>query len=100
MVRELLDEFYQKNKTYPRRLVFLRDGVSDGQFKQVRFKHFKTLIKLVVYFKIRNHEINEIRAACLMINTGYRPGITFIIVKKRHHTRLFPNASKDMVRRI
>ena len=35
MVRELLIEFYNVNKIFPKRLLFLRDGVSDGQFKQV-----------------------------------------------------------------
>ena len=35
MVRELLNEFYKVNKIFPKRLLFLRDGVSDGQFNQV-----------------------------------------------------------------
>jgi eukaryotic translation initiation factor 2C len=35
MVKELLEEFFKANKVFPHRLLFLRDGVSDGQFKQV-----------------------------------------------------------------
>lgn len=29
------------------------------------------------------------REACMMLESGYQPGITFIAVQKRHHTRLF-----------
>lgn len=78
MVKELLEEFHKANKVFPHRLLFLRDGVSDGQFKQ-----------------ILNHEMNQIREACQMINSGYKPGITFIVIKKRHHTRLFPQRKQD-----
>lgn len=35
MVNELLLEFFKSNGKFPKRLVFLRDGVSDGQFNQV-----------------------------------------------------------------
>jgi eukaryotic translation initiation factor 2C len=41
--------------------------------------------------------MNEIRAACQQISNGYKPAITFLVVQKRHHTRLFPVDKKDMV---
>ena len=34
-VEELLRLFYEKNKIHPKRLLFFRDGVSEGQFKNV-----------------------------------------------------------------
>lgn len=33
----------------------------------------------------------------MMLERGYQPGITFIAVQKRHHTRLFAVDKKDQV---
>lgn len=33
------------------------------------------------------HELTAIREACIKLEGDYKPGITFIIVQKRHHTR-------------
>lgn len=35
-------------------------------------------------------ELRAIRAACQKVQDGYKPGITFLVVQKRHHTRFFP----------
>ena len=35
MVRELLIQFYRSTKHKPMRIIFYRDGVSEGQFRQV-----------------------------------------------------------------
>ena len=45
MVKELLQEYLKANKQYPKRIVFLRDGVSEGQFKEVCFRKFKNFIR-------------------------------------------------------
>jgi eukaryotic translation initiation factor 2C len=50
-----------------------RDGVSEGQFSQVLLS-----------------EMDAIRKACASIEEGYLPPVTFVVVQKRHHTRLFP----------
>ena len=55
-----------------------RDGVSEGQFLQVL-----------------QHELTAIREACIKLEPDYKPGITFIVVQKRHHTRLFCAESKE-----
>ena len=33
----------------------------------------------------------------MKLEEGYEPGITFVIVQKRHHTRLFCSDGRDMV---
>ena len=79
MVRELLIEFYIANrKLKPSKIIFYRDGVSEGQFDQV----------LV-------HEVRAVQEACVMLEKEYRPRITFVVVQKRHHTRLFCEDRRD-----
>ncbi|XP_066249645.1 protein argonaute-2-like isoform X2 [Euwallacea similis] len=76
---EHLKFFYSKTKVKPEAIVFFRDGVSEGQFEQVK-----------------NAEIRAIRAACKKLQTeGFEPKITFVVVQKRHHTRLFPMNPRD-----
>ena len=81
MVRELLLDFYREtNQIEPTRIIFYRDGVSEGQFEQIRLE-----------------EVAAIQQACLSLQEDYRPGITFIVVQKRHHTRLFPTRPEDAI---
>jgi len=71
--------FYKSTGGYkPHRIILYRDGVSEGQFLQVL-----------------QHELVAIREACLKLEFEYRPGITFIVVQKRHHTRLFCADKKE-----
>ncbi|KAF9527970.1 argonaute-like protein [Crepidotus variabilis] len=58
------------------RLIFYRDGVSEGQFQQVL-----------------QQELPAIKAACTALNL--RPKITLIVVGKRHHIRMFPQNPGD-----
>ncbi|PAV78541.1 hypothetical protein WR25_09569 isoform C [Diploscapter pachys] len=80
MVRELLVQFYRNTRFKPTRIVVYRDGVSEGQF-----------------FNVLQYELRAMREACMMLERGYQPGITFIAVQKRHHTRLFAVDKKDQV---
>lgn len=47
--------------------------------------------------QVLQHELRAMREACIMLERGYQPGITYIAVQKRHHTRLFCTDKKDMV---
>jgi eukaryotic translation initiation factor 2C len=76
MVEQLLF-FKERCKTFPKKILFYRDGVSEGQFKECL-----------------NTELRSIRAATAKVShptEKYYPAITYIIVQKRHHTRFFPN---------
>ncbi|XP_042499404.1 protein argonaute 7 isoform X3 [Macadamia integrifolia] len=76
MVAELLEDFYQEvNNKLPKRIIFFRDGVSETQF-----------------YKVLQEELKAIRVACSRF-PSYKPSITFMVVQKRHHTRLFPYKS-------
>ena len=78
MVKDSLVSFYRKTGFKPHRVVMYRDGVSEGQFQTVL-----------------QHELLAIRQACMELEEDYRPGITFIVVQKRHHTRLFCSDHRD-----
>ncbi|MCH88562.1 protein argonaute PNH1-like, partial [Trifolium medium] len=54
------------------------DGVSDGQFYQVLL-----------------YELDAIRKACASLEPSYQPPVTFVVVQKRNHTKLFPNNHDD-----
>ncbi|CAN8235956.1 unnamed protein product [Cochlearia groenlandica] len=71
MVKELLDDFHNAVNKLPNRIIFFRDGVSETQFK-----------------KILQEELQSIKTACSNFR-NYNPRITFAVVQKRHHTRLF-----------
>ncbi|XP_030546668.1 protein argonaute 7 [Rhodamnia argentea] len=73
MAGELLDDFRLEVKELPRRIIFFRDGVSETQFH-----------------KVLKEELLAIKKGCARF-PGYRPTITFVVVQKRHHTRLFPD---------
>lgn len=47
--------------------------MSEGQFPQVM-----------------HYELQAIRNACKRLNPNYQPKISFFVVQKRHHIRLFP----------
>lgn len=52
MVRELLIQFYKSTRYKPTRIIFYRDGVSEGQFRQVTRQHHSLCKTLVGEFVI------------------------------------------------
>ncbi|KAI5124926.1 hypothetical protein M0805_007353 [Coniferiporia weirii] len=80
MVVHILDMFrkYRRNiekkpNFEPKRILFYRDGVSEGQFQQVL-----------------EYEVPKLRDACKKLGINPLPKITVIVVGKRHHVRFFP----------
>jgi len=79
MTTEILRQFYRATGgRKPKRILFYRDGVSEGQFDIVLAA-----------------EVKAIQLACGLLEKDYCPKITFIIVQKRHHARLFPLDRRD-----
>ncbi|CAN1159284.1 Protein argonaute 1 [Linum perenne] len=78
MIKELLISFRRATGQKPERIIFYRDGVSEGQFYQVLL-----------------YELDAIRKACASLEPNYQPPVTFVVVQKRHHTRLFANNHRD-----
>ncbi|KAJ4962028.1 hypothetical protein NE237_021938 [Protea cynaroides] len=78
MIKELLISFRRATGHKPERIIFYRDGVSEGQFYQVLL-----------------YELDAIRKACASLEPNYQPPVTFVVVQKRHHTRLFANNHAD-----
>ncbi|GMH35414.1 hypothetical protein BSKO_03282 [Bryopsis sp. KO-2023] len=76
--KDLLKAFFMKTRQKPQAILFYRDGVSEGELQ-----------------KVLEHEYQELRAACESLEAGYTPPITFVVVQKRHHTRLFPTTERD-----
>lgn len=109
MVRELLIQFYKSTRYKPTRIIFYRDGVSEGQFRQVQpLASFVDvppaqdltgyLISLHLSVQVLYYELLAIREACISLEKDYQPGITYIVVQKRHHTRLFCADRNERVR--
>ncbi|KAI9489904.1 Piwi domain-containing protein [Zychaea mexicana] len=78
MVKEQLKKFYKNCGQKPDRILFYRDGVSEGQFQAVL-----------------TEEVQRIHAACASLDKTYKPKVTFVVVKKRHHARFFPVSKQD-----
>ncbi|KAI0734018.1 argonaute-like protein [Fomitopsis betulina] len=63
----------KKASPEPKRIIFYRDGVSEGEFQ-----------------KVIDIELPRLRKACQ--NLKINPKITLLITGKRHHVRFFPQA--------
>ena len=79
MAKTLLAEYRKATNTIPDKIIYLRDGVAEGQFAEVL-----------------RVELAAIRQAAKAIAGPTKVvKITVIIVKKRHHTRLFPAVQQE-----
>lgn len=95
MIKKFIDyraNFEKKqNNQAPKRILFFRDGVSEGQFKQVLEKELPLIRGPRPAFSVEVYRllIQYSSAACKELNIN--PKITVIIVGKRHHVRFFPS---------
>ncbi|OCH93381.1 Piwi-domain-containing protein [Obba rivulosa] len=76
MMEQLIRDFHSNpaNNCWPQRIIFFRDGLSEGQFERVA-----------------RDELGLIQAAFQRIKElNGRPRVTYVVVTKRHHVRFFP----------
>ena len=74
---ELRDRNPVVNNQIPEKVLFYRDGVSEGQFDIVL-----------------REEVPQILRAFEKFKPGSKPKLTVVIVGKRHHTRFYPAEEK------
>ncbi|KAG8775710.1 hypothetical protein FRC12_001319 [Ceratobasidium sp. 428] len=82
MMVERLTAFKTKNNILPSRILFFRDGVSEGQFLTVRDDELPKMQQAFAKFPTRDGK-------------PYAPKLTILIAGKRHHTRFFPTRDED-----
>ncbi|XP_015438406.1 PREDICTED: protein argonaute-2 [Dufourea novaeangliae] len=80
IMRKQLLFFYRQTGHKPEKVIFYRDGVSEGQLPQVM--HF---------------ELNAIKKAIAHLEKSdtHQIPIIFLVVQKRHHVRLFPTDKRN-----
>jgi eukaryotic translation initiation factor 2C len=72
---------YKKHEGYPpNAIIIYRNGISNSEFNTVFEK-----------------ELTAIREACVELSRVYRPYLTYIVVNRRHHTKIFPEDLKRNV---
>ena len=67
-------------------------------FREVSLISWLTLSYILLL--ILHYELLAIRDACIKLEKDYQPGITYIVVQKRHHTRLFCADKSERVRTL
>ncbi|CAF1211608.1 unnamed protein product [Adineta ricciae] len=80
IMKSLISQYAKHRGFPPSAIVFYRDGISESEFDSVFDK-----------------ELTSIREACVELSPAYRPYLTYIVVSKRHHTKLFPSKSDKNV---
>ncbi|OLL23587.1 Protein argonaute [Neolecta irregularis DAH-3] len=76
MITNAFKIFYHNTGEKPMNILYFRDGVSEGQYSQVKAI-----------------ELKAIKAACFDLQPDWKPSILICVVTKRHHTRFFPSSS-------
>ena len=82
MMVDRLSTFKARNNILPQRILFFRDGVSEGQFMTVRDDELPKVHQ--AFRKFQNKD-----------GSAYNPKLTILIAGKRHHTRFFPTKNED-----
>ncbi|KAG2752172.1 Piwi-domain-containing protein [Suillus brevipes Sb2] len=83
MVSRAIGEFGDRNKCAPVRIVFFRDGLSEGEYEITGKEEIGDIMGAIDdIWRDRNLK-------------SPKPELTFIVVGKRHHVRFFPKSRND-----
>jgi len=88
MMVDAIDAFSNANKCTPNRIIFFRDGVSEGEFSRVLDTEVKAIHDAI-------REVGEILSKGGK-KLGAQPKLTFITVGKRHHLKFFAQSRDSM----
>ncbi|KAG8815264.1 Protein argonaute-2, partial [Serendipita sp. 399] len=77
MVSAAIRNFYDNSKHLPTKIIFYRDGVSEGQFDQVAKSEIEAILDTLKFVS--------------QTTKRPQPTLTFIVVGKKHHIRFFPS---------
>ncbi|XP_059057844.1 piwi-like protein Ago3 [Achroia grisella] len=72
---DALKHYLRSNGKFPDRIIIYRDGVGDGQLKQ-----------------IKQYEIPQMEICFTNMDVTYKPTLTYVVVQKRINTRIFMKA--------
>ncbi|KAJ7582610.1 argonaute-like protein [Mycena floridula] len=84
MVKKAILEFGTKDKP-PHRMLFFRDGLSDGEYKTVAEQEAAEI----------KESINEVWKYMKIEEKFHKPKLTYVIVGKRHHITFYPDKKSD-----
>ncbi|XP_026756481.2 piwi-like protein Ago3 [Galleria mellonella] len=73
---DALKHYLRTNGKFPDRIIIYRDGVGDGQLKQ-----------------IQQYEIPQMQICFTTMDATYKPTLTYVVVQKRINTRIFMKVS-------
>ncbi|XP_072145087.1 piwi-like protein 1 [Dermacentor andersoni] len=93
LVQDALHKYMQVNSgSAPDRIIFFRDGVSDGQIPQLAFRPLFFLHRVVLCplcTQVREWEIEQIISSLDALFPGVDHKLAFVVVTKRITTRFF-----------
>ncbi|TFY63508.1 hypothetical protein EVJ58_g3223 [Rhodofomes roseus] len=95
----LKDAIYQylwhNDGQYPQRIVFFRDGVSEGEYARVARDEIESINSCLVNLVGFQKNGEPVKDGTKVYAPGKKPPVTFIVVGKRHHIRFFPTSREN-----
>jgi len=87
MALQIINLFRLRSGALPERIIYYRDGVGEGMFKEVKRQEVAALIN--AFGQVSKPYPPNVKSPT------YRPSITMVVVQKRHHARFFPTSQQD-----